>query len=488
MTDHDPVAVVRDYLTLTGTRRTDLQGAKWPRGRPIGSGAAMAMPRAPASPAPAVPALLLRPDPLPVGLPAPSARGVFSAMPGGVKLSLALRYAVAPLRRETDRPGVGHRAVASAAALFPVDAFVVASRGGVPETYRCCPDAMALVRDDRIRVRDPWHDANALTLVLVARLARCIEPYGELSPCLALIEAGMIEAQLSLMLGEAGWSVELHPGLAVSAVVESDLHWSDLPVSVISVVGDGAGTALTALERGSVLIDDEPDHAIAEPFDRVRRLLDAIVGSAPAYVPPPRGTRATLSTTWQAKRCLARAAERRSSGNSGPHVRHREMSGAAIDAFLRDVATLAALQPLRESLSPIATIATRSDGGDAARLYAFDAACGPVAFRLIDTRPGDVQSYMPADGLLLVTVGYDHGAALVGEGPGAYATAHLSAGGLVQCFCLAAAAHDLTARPLRSFVQAAADAMLPLAADAVLQIVISAEAPSSPCVTAEPAR
>ena len=484
MSGDDPVAVVRDFLALTGPRRDDLRGAKWPRGRPGGSVREPAASRDAAPRPPIAPALLLRRDPLPAGLPSQAARALFSAMPAGARLSLALRYAIAPLRREAGQPGVGHRAVASAAALFPVDVFVIAPDGSLPTTYRCCADAAALLCDDRVRLRVPPADPGALTLVLVARLARCIEPYGDLAPCLALIEAGMVEAQLSLMLGLAGWPAELRQ-VTASGVVDTDLHWSDLPVSVMTVAG--AGTALATLDRGATPVGCEPDHASAEPFDRVRRLLAAIAAPVVAAMPPARATRATHSTRWLAPRCLARAAERRSSGSAGGHAQRRGVGAAAVEAMLRDVATLAAMLPSGGASRPVTTVAARSGDDDAVRSFAFEPG-DAVAFRPVHRIPGDAEPILPDGAVLLVTLGYDHVAALAAEGAGAYATAHRSVGRVAQCFCLAAAAHGLVARPLRSFVPAAADARMPLAADAVLQIVVGVDVAPTLSVVAEPAR
>ncbi|MBV8685292.1 MAG: hypothetical protein JOZ90_11455 [Alphaproteobacteria bacterium] len=468
--------LLRDYLAATTYRRLDLAGRKWDAARAAAGTAPL-------------------PTPPPVRDPsggrsrqrvAANARRLVTWQDGSrpadrlgaaEKLSLVLRHAALPLRWEPGDETLEHRGVPSAGALYPLDLVLLGGADGAEgrPRMRCSPQDLALIEEDDAAA-GAW--TGPVEIALVARLARAAADYGDLALALAALEAGMCVAQLRLLLALVGWPSAARPRGRRAAAGLGLGHWSDLVLARVATALPP--DAVEGLPRRKVLAEAEagPYEAAEElPLLRAVARLLAEAGDPPE----PAGSDALLaSKAPPGLPGLLPAMARRSSGpaeagaarvSAGPFDR--------LGPLLADVLALLEAS-CRGSVADGAAIALvhRREALGAAECLRFDPVSGAVV-RLTD---GEIvrRAGGAADGAgpgLVVTIGLDEVSLIETAGPAGLLACYTAAGAIGQCFCLAAALHGMTARPLRSYDDREADLLLPIRARTFLQVRIGFPGP-----------
>ena len=344
-------------------------------------------------------------------------------------------------------------------------------------TLAAVPDELALAVIGRPPDK-PAASPDQLDLLLVARLGRCLAEYGEFSLPLLALEIGMHHVQLVLLARALGWEVTMNHQVAAHAFqdVTQANHWSDLPLLRLAVRGPGIGAAVPSLPSTSRVQKRTQAPADDDGFAGLRLLVvasqsdaeEAIGRRAHRAAPPPSRPGPTFDPF--------ALAERRSSGRAA-QAWCGDWAWETVDDYFRTVAALLTdgMPGAAEQGAPLSSIAItiRAKRDDPVALYAFDHRTGRrQAIRGTDRMMAAATASLDRNTRLAVTIGVDDLAALERFGARAFVEAHLTAGAIGHCFCLAAAAHDMTARPVCSFIAAEANLLLPLEARALLQVQI----------------
>jgi len=473
--------IARDFFVATTDRRSELGGSKWDllrRGAgPVPAGAptpAQAAPPGFASfsggerdhePAAAIAHHLPRPAP---------AQAPVDLSPAE-KLALILRYAAMPLRWEPLNLLSQHRGVGSAAGSFPIDTYVIAPHPGGARVLRCSPPDFALLDEGRPAPGPPVGAPDALTLILVGCHGVCAREYGELSASLLALEAGMISGQIALLAASLGWRARAMPAQYWRPCREAlGLgHWSDMPMVCLRLAGDGASSAISSLKASRIrTLKPVARPARADAFPRLRAMIERAseAGGGPAGPAVAGAGMEDAFPAWAADRGLPAALASRSSGSSVPAAGSPDpWDRATRDSLLGDLAVLDGVAGATRPAIPLfLSLSGRTAEGDSLQTR-------QVALPACSLSAGRIPEFadsLPPGSFGIFTIGVDDKAALESHGAFGFTAAHVAAGSLAQCICLAAALHGLTARPLRSYSDKHANALLPLEARVLLQIQI----------------
>jgi hypothetical protein len=479
--------IARDYVVSTTYRKYEQDGLKWSEWRAgQAGGAEPSLTSRSVRPHDTyrrqeVQSSLLRPVRFLAAVPGPSseklgsiaeiASGILPAagMAAQTVLATILAHVASPLRWEPLNGASPHRGIPSGGGIFGAELFVVAWDGEGPALFRQIPQDNALCHEG-VRPGLGGLLAGAdLAFVIVGNLASFVDPYGEFSPCLASLECGILQAQLSLLCGAHGWALEIetrHDYGPVSKALGLD-HWSRIPAAIVRVTGAGAADSIRPMRREMVSTSERirPDRE-ADDFPRMRALIEAIATETVPESRPP----AVPASHWAADEeagsstDLLEIIRRRTSG----HV--DDLPQAAGRVAMADLTALAA------DLARLHSIEGRTDLADVGLslgLLATDSVAGIECPFAVDLRGGHLSpATSPSShwNRLVFTIGVDDVAEERRSGARSFLLNHLAAGALGQRLCLAAAARGLFARPLRSYSEAAANKYLGLESRAILQV------------------
>ncbi len=508
----EPLSIIRNYIVATTDRRLELQGPKWAAARQALS-ASMATSRLETVHPHAINARFeaqdfsfehyraracqLSGNPPPDARPgADQADAV--ALDAVTKLSLLLRYSVLPLRWEPINEAAQHRGIASPAALFPIDLYVIGKTLHGVSILRSSPrDLCLIIERENAHLDEVQYPADTLTLAIIAKLGNCVEPYGEFSPCLVALEAGMLQCQLSTLCAALGWQAEVcarHDEHAIRNSIGLE-HWSEVPLVSLTIRGDGIANLLNKLQVHEInTLRPAARHGLSEQYPRMRELISA--ATQPALSTRPALTRkhseslnghdssGWRTARWSAGYDLFKAIENRSSGyGEGISGWRSDWSAAQLRALLDDAAVLFKLKGESDlpRVETAVSLAARFSADGAVQTYTFEPDTGRLAPLASSPAALAVATAMCRfNHCLMVNIGVDDAGALSALGPRAFFSSHIAAGALAQCFCLAAAGHGLTARPLRSYTDREANLLMPLNMRIILQIQVGFETHPNP--------
>lgn len=492
MKRHTPI---RDYIVATTDRRHELRGARWESLRRGASGTPGL--------APEMERTRLRTrfehgmafetyEAIAHALPEPGTGAMTTAaaeLSAPEKLSVLLHHSVWPLRWEPLNGSGQHRAVASPGALFPVDLHLLARTRNGPRVLHCSPRDLCLVEARALPEEALPADADALSMIVVGNLGRCVRGYGDLALCLVAIEAGMLQTQLRLVAETLGWRLRCevdHDHDAARATL-GIAHWSEMPMLRCRLSGDGAAAATEALATHRLTtIRPLPHHAASDEHPLMRevvRLADrreigalrnvddaetAPHAEADAHDPFP----------------LLEATRRRSSGLGQGIVRWTEdFTAECLRNLLNDTRRLARNDalPAASDTALAVSLAWRATERGPLDLYDLDASLT----RMIAS-PANAERLRLARGMcrdntcLLVTIGVD--ARRIDDEAGARSLldAYLGAGALSQCFSLASARRGLVARAFMAYPDAKKNPLVSLERRALVQVLIGCDTRPNP--------
>lgn len=502
--------IVRDYIVSTTYRKHEQRGANWTAWRAQGAhtlhppGAAKpirsldeSFPGAPAYGPERRPRMALKVEGWSLPAAPRNALGRLgdlgasertpNTMSATERLSAILTYASKPLRWEPLNASALHRGIPSPSSLFLAEIYVVGrDRAGNMALARYLPDNHMLARiDDSGTGADLLAD-DALTLVIVGQLSRCLSPYGEFSPCLMSLEAGHLQVQLALLCQAVGWDSRSTacPADANVAAALGLAHWTQCPLVRIAISGLQVGSAWPAGTAASATTADlAPQWQDADSFPRLRQLIEAIgqeAGARRGASPgSPRVAPASLpALPWRvASTPIEDLVFRRSAGSFigmaplgekvtqdslrmmmavAAHLRH----GAADEVGDIDLTTLVSMKGSGDA----------TDGG-----YSVDLDSGRVEAAPVSAAGRGHEytrvNHVTRERSLVITLAVDDLREMRRFGPRAFILSHIAAGAAAQRLCLAAAAVGMFARPIKAYADFLVDTALPLERRSIYQLV-----------------
>jgi hypothetical protein len=483
MKPHTPV---QDYIVATTDRRSELRGARWEglrRGGAATPGLAPEMERTRLHPRFENGVVFGTCDAIAYDLPETVVGGAMPAAerPASDKLAWLLRHTVWPLRWEPLNGSGQHRAVPSPGALYPVDLLLLARTRDGARVLHCSPRDMALVETRALSDEALPASADALSMVAVGNVGRCVGGYGDLALCLVTLEAGMLQTQLRLVAGALGWGLRIDAGHDHDALRATLglAHWSEVPMLCFRLTGEGAASATSELaSRRLTTIRPHPHHDAADRHplmrevvrlagpsgnDAARCAVDAAASADPA-TPACDDAFPLFDASW-----------RRSSGLGQGIVRWTaDFTAELLQNVLADTRRLArdAAWPTADRPPLAVTLVWRPTEHGPVGLYALDADLGrttPVPASAARLR--FARDVCRDNSGLVATIAVD--ARRIDDRAGARALldAYLAAGALAQCLGLAAARHGLVARAFMAYPDDAKNPLVPLEQRTLVQIL-----------------
>lgn len=485
MTSRTPV---HDFLVATSERRRELRGERWDGLR---QGVASSLPLAPemnrTRPHPKFEkGVRFAPhDAVAYDVPAPSVDAACEASTAADKLSHVLRHSAWPFRWEPLNACGQHRAVGTPGALFPVDVYLLARTRRGARALHCSPRDLCLLEAAELPDAAAGETTDALSIVVVGNLGRCVGIYGDLALWLVALEAGMLQAQIRLVARTVGWRVDDtadHDYDATRALL-GIAHWSEAPLIRCRLTGGGAASATAGLaERRLRTIRPLPHHAEADAHPMMRSFV-RLAAAPPPVVPHANGERFGASGDDGDAFPIVDASYRRSSGIGNGIVRWtRDLTTHLRDAVLADTRRLANdSECVVSAPTPFAvSLAWRPTQSGPATIFDLD-----VSQARLTEVPASDEAVEAARGMcrynaaLLITIGAD-GSAIAGAGARAVVDTYLRAGALAQCFSLAAARNGLSARLFMAYPDEMKNLVMPLARRALVQILIGYDTRPNP--------
>jgi hypothetical protein len=344
---------------------------------------------------------------------------------------------------------------------------------------RCSARDLSLLEENEA---EPGAWTGPVEIAIVARLGRCAEDYGDLSLCLAALEAGMCVAQLRILFAVVGWPGEARLPDRRAAAELGLTHWSDMVLALLATTlpsdaVDGLPLQRIGTEAEATRYDS------AEKYPRLRavaRLLHAEANPERMELGLPLSPKALPRLRSGGPQVLLQAMAARSSGPA--ETGGQRASPATLDSLdplLADVLELVEAS-CRGGVADEAVIALihRRSPFHAPDCLRFNLISGTLT-PLPETEPvrRAAGAMNGPDQALLVTIGLDEVALLQALGPSGLLACYMAAGAIGQCFCVAAAVHGMAARPLRSYHDREADLLLPVRARTFLQIRIGFQGP-----------
>ena len=484
---------VQDYIVATSDRRRELRGARWEGLRQGGTSSLFPL-------APEMDRTRLHPRfekgvtfephqaaayvlPEPPDTTATEDVAATAGLTASEKLSVLLQHSAWPIRWEPLNGCGQHRAVPTPGALFPVDLYLIARTRNGPRALYCSPRDLCLLESREVPGDATLEDEDALSLVIVGNLGRCVGIYGGLALWLVALEAGMLQAQIHFVARTLGW--RLHPCArhddddALRTLVGIG-HWSESPMVSCRLSGDRAGSALSDVSaRPLETIRPRPHHADADAHPSMR---DFVQLAATAPIRTASGVATEYDAIGDAYDTPADSfsildlSDRRSSGIGNGIARWtRAMDAAVLDALLADIRILVRGSGAHAvgTLPLCVTLVWKATQEAPVRIFDVD----PVRPRMTpmpcseDTLRAAREMCRYNTGIL-ITIGAD--GHLAGDGAAAHALidAYLRAGVLSQCMCLAAARNGMTARPFMAYPDDLKNLLMPLEMRALVQILI----------------
>ena len=371
-----------------------------------------------------------------------------------VRLSLLFRYLSSPLRYEPDNVYQVHRAVPSARCIFPIDLLLTHSGpGGVRRTYLYHPDFHAL---ELLDASDTLGDGGTQSHTVVSGVGRfwkLVRKYGDFTPFPVMLESGMLVAQLRIMRAAMGWG-----GAGADSGPARRFCRGDLEFPVFAETLDEREFDIDSLPVCDAVLARHAEPAAGVPrFERLRLFMDLFDAPAGPQPPPsadvPRYLEAGLLP--KDRGFLATLRLRHSANDmTGMAPRLDDDDGLLhrISQLSRRVAACRERLPGEDRIGIVLLWPGRSApgagiyGGDGHLLAGVDRQRIAAALNRALPSPG-LRYNLQAHSLIVLFV-VDPDSPSMHE-PFAFRDAHVAAGALAQDYCVAAAALDRFARPVR---------------------------------------
>jgi hypothetical protein len=489
--------IARDYVVSTTYRKEEQAGLKWSQlrgegGATDGLGIALRPDNSEDYQAQGVGQKPVRASRFLAAVPCPSitqvgsitdiARGLLPAAgsPPEAVLATILEHAALPLRWEPLNAATQHRGIPSGGGAFGAELLLIAPDHDGLACFRHISHDGALKREGSSRALLGILAGADLAFVIVGNLASYLIPYGEFSPCLASLECGIMQAQLSLLCRAHGWTSETvtrHDYRAVSEALQLG-HWSRIPAIVMRVTGPGAGEAVMRFRRETLSTSEiVPRDPGADEYPRMRDLIDTIVNEPvpprPANCIVPEGASAT-GIAAGSPIDLLKLIRHRSSGLSADLNRPDGRAAVAVlTALAAEIAVLHSLEGptdlagVRLSLTLLAT----DQVGRQALPFDLDLPDGRLSPAVEPSTQWSRSTF---------TIAVDDVAEERRSGSRSFLLNHIAAGALGQRICLAATAQGLVARPVRGYPESTANMFLGLEDRAILQVACGVRRQANP--------
>lgn len=489
MTSHTPV---QDYIVATSDRRRELRGARWDGLRQGGTSSIFPL-------APEMDRTRLHPRfekgvtfephqaaayvlPEPPDTTAIEDGAATAGLSASEKLSVLLRHSAWPIRWEPLNGCGQHRAVPTPGALFPVDLYLIARTRNGPRALYCSPRDLCLLERCAVPEDAAPEDEDALSLVIVGNLGRCVGIYGDLALWLVALEAGMLQAQIHFVARTLGWRLRpcaRHDDDALRTLLGIG-HWSESPMVSCRLSGDRAGSALSDLgARPLETIRPRPHHADADAHPSMRDFVQ-LAATAPIRTTSDAaagyGGIDDADDTPAGLFSVPGLSGRRSSGLGNGIARWtKAMDATVLDALLADTRMLVRASGSHAvgTMPLCVTLVWKATQEAPVRIFDVDLVhprmtpmpCGEDTLRVAR----EMCRYNTG---ILITIGVD--GHLAGDGAAAQALvdAYLRAGVLSQCMSLAAARNGMTARLFMAYPDDLKNLLMPLEMRALVQILI----------------
>lgn len=417
-----------------------------------------------------------------VGSIAEIARGLLPAggSPPEAVLATILEHVALPLRWEPLNEATQHRGIPSGGGAFGAELFLIAPDHDGLACFRHISQDGALKREGSSRSLHGILAGADLAFVIVGNLASYLNPYGEFSPCLASLECGIMQAQLSLLCRAHGWTSETgtrHDYRAVSEALQLG-HWSRIPAIVMRVTGPGAAEAVMRFRRESLSTSEVvPRDPGPDEYPRMRDLIDTIVNEP---VPPctadrifPDGAPAIGIATGSPIDLLELIRQRSSGLNADLNRPDGRTGMAVLAALAAEIAVFHSLEgptDLAGVRLSLTLLASDQVGREAL----------PFDLDLRDGRLSPAAEPAKQWSLSTFTIAVDDVAEERRSGSRSFILNHIAAGALSQRICLAATAHGLVARPIRGYPEPTANMFLGLEDRAILQVACGIRRQANP--------
>lgn len=391
------------------------------------------------------------------------------------RISQILRYTLLPLRWEPQNYSAEHRGVASAGGLFSTESYLLVRHGGRIRIFHISPTNMCLVELAPVEC-SIGIDESSTRILTVGKLSHSAVDYAEFGIGLAVLEAGMIHAQLAL----TGHALGLRGGQTSDIMREDTIlkricrHWSDIPVACLE------------LETGSVAwIEDlrERDLAVAverEDYGPVER-LENLPGLTRAFSIPTGMSKASPASDYglgpsKSMIPLFACIEQRSSGyllgkgRTKRAIRFEDLVDSLFTACMM-------IRGISDEV-PWISVAFRPEGASFPILYCLDVTDGSLA----PARQGQFAS-SAADRVCsgevsaVVTIGFAEAALFEAIDRAKMQKLFHLVGVAAQCICLSAAAKGFFARPSRAEPEKFVNLLLSPDAAGILQILVGVNFP-----------
>lgn len=394
------------------------------------------------------------------------------------RISQILRYTLLSLRWEPQNYSAEHRGVASAGGLFSTESYLLVRHGGRTRMFHISPANMCLIELDPVG-SNIGVDESSTRILTVGKLSHSAIDYAEFGIGLAVLEAGMIHAQLALTGHALGLrSRQTSDDIADDAVQQCICrHWSDIPVACLELETGAANWIEDLYERDLAVAVESEDYGPAER-------LENLPGLTRAFSLPTGMSRANSASDYglgqpESMIPLFACIEQRSSGyllgkgKTKRTVRFEDLEDALMIAcrMFRGISDEA----------PVVSVAFRPKGADFPILYRLDVMDGS----LVPARQGQFAS-SAADRVCsgevsaVVTIGFEEAALFDAIDRATLWLPFSMVGTVAQCICLSAAAKGFFARPSRAEPEKFVNLLLPPDAAGILQILVGVNSLPAP--------
>lgn len=399
-------------------------------------------------------------------------------LPVASRISQILRYTLLPLRWEPQNYSAEHRGVASAGGLFSTESYLLVRRGDRTRMFHISPTNMCLI--ELAPVESSIGGGEGSTRILtVGKLSHSATDYAEFGIGLAVLEAGMIHAQLALTGHALGLRSRQTSYVIADVAVQQRIcrHWSDIPVACLELE-TGAATWIEDLhERDLAVAVESDDYGPAEGLENLPGLTMAF------SLPTGRGRASPVSDFALGPPGsmipLFACIEQRSSGYLlGKGKTKRTVRFEDLEAAL-----MIACRMFRGILdeAPVISVAFRPEGADLPVLYRLDV----IGASLVPARQGQFASsaanrVCSGEVSAVVTIGFKETALFDAIDRVTLWSPFSMVGTVAQCICLSAAAKGFFARPSRAEPEKFMNLLLPPNAAGILQILVGVNSPAAP--------
>ncbi|RDZ28625.1 hypothetical protein [Lysobacter silvisoli] len=405
-------------------------------------------------------------------------RAGMPALDEPVRWSLFFRYLAAPLRYEPYSESAIHKAVPSSRGRYPLKYYLLRSRGGTTQVHAYVPEFHGLQALPPLAAGAMGEGTAAL--VCVGRAWRYAEEYGEFAHVPCVLEAGHAQAQAQHLAQLLGIDETADPDRETGRPLCSQPF--EIPLYAIGLRPGFEPEDLPA--EHPRLSAPRPYPEMEQRFPRLRlfqRSFDR--GATPARVAASAvpGLSAARRGDVGGRGVLG-VMRRRSSGNDrglASSVLTQVPAGTCASV----IATWSAIRRRRPSSAAAAELAHSllwlgQEPGRPPGVLDIDAdAPAPQAWRgdlreaVVRMLPYANTKYNFATLTAVLIVQADVRAAMERLGDAALREIHLAAGATAQDFSLAAAAHDLYARPTKMMREARLESELALRGQAVYLVL-----------------